>query len=133
MNHPCYSGKKRATSFVNLAEQASSADLDQLAVEWVEGGRMKNLKLLYGEQSVRRLTGLPGYPFEKKHCWFQDQTRSHSKEPSLAVSRDALSQDSTAEKKEEEHLAITASDQTHHGLNDGDKRVLDTISRNIRP
>ncbi len=92
MNHPCFSGRRNAESVIDLTLQVNKIDFNDLAIKWVNGASIKNPRLLYFNQPVHQLTGLPGYPFEKKRYWFQSQDMRSVEESQLAIPRETLSQ-----------------------------------------
>jgi polyketide synthase PksN len=97
---PCYAGKVEKESIIDLSQQ-KEITLKKLAIEWVNGASIKHIELLYSDQRVQRLAGLPGYPFEKRYCWFEDSQTLSLKEPVSVIEQ--------------------------YGFNDDDHRVLKMI------
>jgi FkbH-like protein/thioester reductase-like protein len=66
-------------------------NLQSLAKQWVQGMSI-DWSLLYDSNTRRRLTGLPGYPFEKQRCWVVDPVSAEScEQPALLKEEDDLS------------------------------------------
>ncbi len=84
LRHPCYCRRKAREDTIDLADHATCIDHAEIALAWVKGAFIENLGLLYEDQRVRRLPGLPGYPFEETHYWFQTPAREENSSPALS-------------------------------------------------
>jgi polyketide synthase PksN len=102
----CYAGKVEKESIIDLSQQ-KEITLKKLAIEWVNGASIKHIELLYSDQRVQRLAGLPGYPFEKRCCWFENLETHFAKEPDRGPS----------------------CVQEHDNLDDDHNRVLEVIQK----
>jgi len=109
---PLYAGKKEKEFIIDLSQQ-KEITLKELAIEWVNGASIKQMELLYADQRVQRLPGLPGYPFEKRYCWFDD------------------SQTYSLEERESDNESAAVSPQGNYGLDDDEHRVLDIIQTTL--